>query len=710
MELKGDNKIENKDFLEFVVDNLEGPCYISDIHTYELLFINKSLKELLGTDLADLDGKKCYEVLQNQTSPCEFCTNAHLKEGEYYKWEHYNQYLDRYYLIKDTMVRHGDRELRLEITDDVTSQREEYLNLEEQVSIEQMLVHCASTLCKGDDINLAIDEILAIVGAYYKANRAYLFEIDDSDQYTNNTNEWCAEGVEPQIDSLQKVPIAMIGNFLDKFATVGAYSIDSLDDDLDTESADYKILEMQGIKSLLAVPLIHKDRVAGFIGVDDPTIHKDNLQLLRTVAMFILDDLNKIKTAQRLEFLSNRDKLTGTFNRNYYETVLAQLKEGDNKSVGIIYVDINGLRMINNKYGHRFGDNYIINCVQVLKEYFEDNIFRIGADEFVVFIYDVEYAQFDKQIMHLNNILNKRKQISIAIGASWCNDLGELDKYIVSADTAMLQDKENRDKNIEDCIQYFKDSSEEILVKEINNERFEILLQPKIFLDNGKIVGAEALIRKKDEYGNYIAPYLFIPRYETQGSIFLIDLFVLRQVCEFLTDAKLKGIVDLPHISLNFSRVTLLAPNIHTRAQEICSEYDIDPSMITVEITEDCGFVESAAMGLAIERLKEIGFKMSLDDFGCKYSNIEILSSISFDEVKIDKSLLHNNTNSSKQIILEHLIEMFQQSLNVTIVVEGIETKEHMELLKASKGLIGQGYLFSKPISINEFWKYYNED
>lgn len=710
MDDKSSHNTERITFLNYVVDNLDGVCYLADVDTYELLFMNKQLLDLIGCEGDEFRGKKCYEVLQNKTAPCDFCTNKKIKENEFYKWEHYNDFLQKYYEIKDTLVVQGDKNYRLEIATDITAQKEKLIDLEAQMTAEQLLVECASTLCKVDDINNAIDQILATVGAYYKANRAYLFEIDESEQYTNNTNEWCAPNVEPQLEELQKVPISIIADWMEKFATIGAYSIDSLDGDLDINSSDYKILEMQDIKSLLTVPLINDGKIVGFIGVDDPTINKENLQLLKTIAMFILDDLNKINLQKRLEFLTNRDKLTTAFNRNFFEKTQLDLVKSNFDSVGIIYVDINGLRAINNKYGHSFGNNYIVNCVQILQENFEDTVYRIGADEFIVLLIDISYSDFDKKIVHLDNVLAKHNEISMAVGGSWCNDVKELGKYIVSADTAMLQDKEKTKNNIDECIQYFKDSSEDILLKEINNERFEILLQPKLSLDNNKIIGAEALVRKKDEFGNYIAPYLFIPRYESQGSIFLIDLFVLRKVCKMLASAKNNGIVDLPHISLNYSRVTLLAPNIQIKSKQICDEYGIDPSMITVEVTEDCGFVESAAMGLAIEKLKDIGFKISLDDFGCKYSNIEIISSISFDEVKIDKSLLSQaqNNNTSKQIILDHLINMFQESLDIKIVIEGIENEEHLNLLKAHKGLIGQGYLFARPMSIPKFWEFYN--
>ncbi|MGL5258587.1 MAG: EAL domain-containing protein [Lachnospiraceae bacterium] len=702
-------EINNK-YLSHIVDNLEDVCYLSDIKTYELIYMNKKLQETLGYNEFTCKGHKCYKILQNKEKPCEFCTNEKLKENEYYKWEHYNEYLDKYFELSDTVFYDGDRAIRLEVATDITEKKEKYHELKIQISKEQMLVKCASTLCNEGDTNLAINEILDNIGKYYKANRAYLFEIDESEQYTNNTHEWCAEGVEPQIDSLQKVPISIIADWMEKFVTIGAYSIDSLTNDLDVNSSDYKILEMQDIKSLLTVPLINDERVVGFIGVDDPTINRDDLQILKTVAMFILNNLNKIEMTKKIGYLQKRDKLTQVYNRNHYDATVVRLKEAQVETVGIVYLDINGLKAINTKYGHEMGDNYITNCVDLLKEYFVDNIFRISGDEFIVFWENISFNDFDEKIKQLQKRLEKNNQVSIAMGTSWCDNLGELDKHMISSDAAMLKDKENYRRKRDEHIQFFQQSSEEILLNEIANNSFEIFLQPKVLLSNQKVVGAEALIRKKDEMGNCIAPYIFIPKYESQGNIFLIDLFVLRQACEFLATMMKNNYTQLPSISINYSRITILVTDIHIKSQEICKEYGVDPSMITIEVTEDCGFVESAAIGRSIVKLKEIGFRISLDDFGCKYSNIEILSAVSFDEVKLDKSLLNdNNNNTSKQIILEHLIEMFQSFPDIALVMEGIENKEQLELLKHNKGLIGQGYLFSKPLPKEKFLEYYIE-
>ncbi|MGL5258586.1 MAG: EAL domain-containing protein [Lachnospiraceae bacterium] len=705
MRLTNNFSIENNDMLSFIIDNFDGPCYMTDMDTNELLFVNKNIEQLVGSDAAALCGRKCYEVLQNKTAPCSFCTNKFLKENEPYKWEFYNEYLNKYFDIKDMLLMHEGRKIRVEIATDITALKEKYFELENKTAVEELLVQCAGTFCKGDTIDYAIDKILGMVGKYYNANRAYLFKIDELEQYATKSYEWCADGVELQID---KLPLAVISDIMEDLVSNGICTVDCIDESFDGNSINYKILYVQGIRSFLAVSLYDKEKTIGFIGVDDPRINTKNIQLLQTISMFVSDDLNKMRTAEKLEFLSTRDSLTGLYNRNYYDSTLKELRRSRIDCVGIVSVDINGLKIINEKYGHSFGDRYIINCADILKEHFKDKVFRIGGDEFIIFLQHTKYLEFNKHILTLEEKLKKNTQVSMSIGVSWCENIEDIDKHLKAADALMIKNKNNHYRNIEDCIKGIYNESEEALLDEIKKNQFEILLQPKLSIDTMKIIGAEALIRKKDEAGKYIPPYLFVSRYESQGTIYLIDLFVLRQVCEFLADMRKEGFEELPHISVNFSRVTLLVTDIQGRAIEICDEYGIDCSMITIEVTEDCGFVESAAIGHAIGRLKEVGFKISLDDFGCKYSNIEIVSSISFDEVKIDKSLLYSN-HMSKHIILGHIIEMFQSFPDIAVVVEGIEEEEHLNLLNDYKGLIGQGYLFSKPVSKELFIEQYKE-
>lgn len=697
---------DNMELAYIAAENISEPCYIADMDTYALLYINKKLRDILGCGDLEYEGRKCYEVLQNKVEPCEFCTNKHLKENEYYIWEHYNDYFKRYYVLKDIMFLRGKQRLRLEIANDITSFKSKYTKLEEQITMEQTLVNCANTLSIEDDIPAAINKILSIIGKHYNANRAYIFEpYDDSKKSVSNTYEWCSDRISPQISALQEIPISILPEWIEKFEKDGVLFIDSLTEDLDKDSADYRILDMQGIESLIAVPLIKNGELCGFIGVDDPTINRNDVKTLQTVSAFLLDDLNKMKVAQKLEFLNNRDKLTGLHNRYNYENELQEIKEKQIKSIGIIHVDINGLKKINDKFGNSFGDHYIVNCAIVLKQHFEDCVFRIGSDEFMILLKDMKKKDFDKKVQEFENARKENKQISVSVGACWCDSFTDIDNHIKTADMLMLQDKEIYNKSIKHSIEYIRGSAIDILQNDINNGEYQVMLQPKILLATNEVIGAEALVYNIDKRGEYIPISQFITVCESQGTVHLINLFVLEKICQVLSRlCEDKSI--LPNISLNFSRGTILYPNIEILCKEVCNRYSIDPAMITIEVTENSGFMKSVELSEALNKIRNIGFKIALADFGYQYSIIEIVNSIAFDEIKLSKSLLRNVTdNSAKSIALEHLIKMYQAIPNITLVIKGIEDESHLEILDFSKDLVGQGDLLSKPLGIDAFLK-----
>jgi len=156
-----------------------------------------------------------------------------------------------------------------------------------QLSVADTLINCITLLTEEKDINKAVDSLLKILNDYFDGDRAYLFEFDYENQVTNNTYEYAAEGITKQIDILQNVPLEVIDTWIKKFEETGTFYISSLDKDVDKESDTYKILEMQGITSLIAVPLVKDDNIIGFLGIDNPKINYEDLTLLTSATFFI---------------------------------------------------------------------------------------------------------------------------------------------------------------------------------------------------------------------------------------------------------------------------------------------------------------------------------------------------------------------------------------------------------------------------------------
>lgn len=241
--------------------------------------------------------------------------------------------------------------------------------------------------------------------------------------------------------------------------------------------------------------------------------------------------------------------------------------------------------------------------------------------------------------------------------------------------------------------------------KAINENRFVIFLQPKFDIFTEKVVGAEALVRKKQN-NEIILPNKFIPIYEETGEIVKLDIYVLEEVCKLQNKWTKQNIKLLP-ISINESRHHLKNPNHVKELKDLIEKYHVNPNFIELEMTETTVIEDIDVAKKAEKAAHELGFRISMDDFGTGYSAFNVLKDIEIDILKIDKMFFENlEENRRAQIIIETIVQMCKR-LNVKTVAEGIETKWQLNFLKEIKCDIVQGYYFSKPIPIIDFEKKY---
>ena len=181
------------------------------------------------------------------------------------------------------------------------------------------------------------------------------------------------------MDLLQEIPIEYIRDWNHKFELDGEFFITSLDRDLEVDSPDYRILKDQGIESLAAAPLKKNGQIIGFLGVDNPMESTGDLSLLRSVCSFVLEEMERRRLIQNLELFSYTDLLTGLQNRNSYIKMLDRLSHQTLRSLGVIYIDINGMKKINDSNGHKYGDRVIKKVADILKSRVENSAYRVGG-------------------------------------------------------------------------------------------------------------------------------------------------------------------------------------------------------------------------------------------------------------------------------------------------------------------------------------------
>ena len=313
-------------------------------------------------------------------------------------------------------------------------------SIAKRLQVSDTLVNCITILAEEQNINKAINKLLKVLNDYFNGDRAYLFEFDYEKQTTSNSYEYAADGVIPQIDVLQDVPLDVIDTWIKMFEETGTFYISSLGKDVDKDSDTYRILEMQEIESLIAVPLVKNKKIIGFLGIDNPKINYNDLSLLSSATFFITDGIERRESHTMLEKLSFEDTLTEVFNRNKFNHDVENLKILKLDNVGIAYFDINGLKLINDTKGHVEGDRIIKAAAKTIKDVFPNKTYRIGGDEFVVIDESFNEAQFNSQV---ENVLRgfSENGISVSVGVSWAGNTEHIEENLTSADNRMYERK-----------------------------------------------------------------------------------------------------------------------------------------------------------------------------------------------------------------------------------------------------------------------------
>lgn len=424
-------------------ENMKEVVYVSDMDTYEMVYLNKFGRERLGIQSMDeIAGKPCYEVLQKCSSPCLMCTNNKLKPGEFYEWKYHNDLLERTYTLKDTMIEQDGKRYRMELSIDIQEQDEQEQTILEYSSNEA-LVNEGLRLALSESTPIkSLNVLLKYLGQSLKSERVYIFE-ENLDHTFNNTYEWCAAGVEPQIENLQGVPQEALEIWYESFRKNENVIIKNTADLKETNPKAYEYLEPQQIHSLVVSPIVFHDHIIGFYGVDNPPEQLLNhiSVMFMVLGHFIASILRRRDLVRRLEAMSYYDQLTGALNRHGMNEFVATVDH--EASIGIIYCDVMGLKVINDTKGHLEGDALLMRSYQCLTDVFPKNtVFRIGGDEFLAMSSNVTLEDLQERICLLNEKMSEYN-VKFAIGWVWepkCN--GRITELLKIADHRMYQEKE----------------------------------------------------------------------------------------------------------------------------------------------------------------------------------------------------------------------------------------------------------------------------
>ena len=440
--------------------------------------------------------------------------------------------------------------------------------------------------------------------------------------------------------------------------------------------------------------------------------------------MAIFTDISSLKEAdKKLHFYANHDVLTKLANRVQFESHLKSTIEScirrDTK-IALFFVDLDKFKDVNDTYGHTVGDEMLKIVAKRLEESIrkEDFIARLGGDEFVLIIKDVKN---DEDMIKLAGKLNDniKKPIiigdkvffmSLSIGISIFPDHGkDSEDLIKHSDAAMYEVKENGrngyrlyNQNMSDKISLKVTIQNELKIA-IAKDEFEMYYQIVVDIKSKKFVGAEALVRWNHKTKGVLTPVHFIDYIEDGGMSVDFGELVFKKVLHDIQiiNSKLKN-QDFK-VAINISPEHFFKYSFIEDIESYCKDFSIDTKQMELELLETSIMKNSEISQKKLDNLHEKGFQIALDDFGTGYSSLSYLKNFKVDKLKIDQSFIRDFLDDNNDKAIVQAIINLANIFNLKVQAEGVETKEHEELLQELDCNLSQGYFYNKPKPLNEF-------
>jgi len=438
--------------------------------------------------------------------------------------------------------------------------------------------------------------------------------------------------------------------------------------------------------------------------------------------LFIYRDITKHTEAeQKARYLEYYDKLTDLPNQLFFSEKIDEVikrSSARKRAFAVMCLGINSFKNINGEYGTIFGDLVLKEIGARLKSNFrgDDFVSRMMGDKFLILFSDMNsesdvIAIVQKTMSSFKRIFcikNTDISISVSIGISlYPQDGSRKDELIKNSETALFICKENREYKYS---LFNKEQNNELisriqiekeLAKSIENRDFSVYYQPKVD-KNGKIIGAEALIRWFSSEKGFISPEIFIPISERNGSIIQIGQIVMDKVFNDI-NKWISNNLEPVRISINVASLQLSNNSFIQSVVDLQKEYKIDPSLIEFEITET-GIIKNEEEAVRVmKELNKLGFSISIDDFGTGYSSLSKLKNYPINVLKIDKSFIDPIPDDTPSCNIVSTIIDLAHHLDYTVVAEGVEFIEQVKFLHKNQCDLIQGYFYYKPVPQVQF-------
>lgn len=429
-------------------------------------------------------------------------------------------------------------------------------------------------------------------------------------------------------------------------------------------------------------------------------------------------DITEERRAQeRLRVLANTDTITGLPNRNAINQLISEaLEQRGDSQLGVVYLDLDNFKKVNDAYGHMFGDQLlqavslaILSCLDS-----EQTLARLGGDEFIILAQNTSQVALEAMSARILDRLKSPFRIGLIEVYSGCS-IGiaiaphhgdDRESLIRNADTAMYTAKESgRGKLCIFCAEMNQRVFEYLwldtnLRKALEHQQLVIHYQPKINRD-GKVTSAEALVRWQSPERGLVPPQDFIAYAEESGLIVPLGRWVMLSVLEQIISWHKKGITL--RVAVNVSARQLIDQSVYSDLKQALQQSGMAICPIDIELTESC-LIDNEQQALALmKQFQELGAEVHLDDFGTGYSSLSQLARVPINAIKLDQSFVRNVNSQQVSQSLVRAIVAVARALDLQVIAEGIETREEQQFVKDNGVDIIQGYYYARPMPVDEF-------
>ncbi len=541
----------------------------------------------------------------------------------------------------------------------------------------------------------AIYTYLRIIGESLKADRCCYLEMTASGDVMA-TYTWYRTGVPFRSDLICDVQKDYLNGFWirkmrdgEVFVITDIQMLDGLDSIL------CKSLQKLDIRSGIWAPTTIGNQCVGFMTLENPEADTCQLKdVMEQCGYFMASLIRNRNNVRRIEQYSQSDQLTGLANRTVLYNHMRDLPE--DTRLGILFCDLDGLKRLNDLQGHPAGDLLLKDAASLLQVYSQGGTcYRIGGDEFLVVWKNIPNEEFFTRTAILRNAF-KEKGINVSIGPVWKDCVTQpFSEILAEADQKMYVEKMRR--HAQESLNK-RETTVATYSQAMKNGEFTFYLQPKVHVETGKIVGAEALARWEHN-GAVLTPDKFLDDMEEKGNVYRLDSYIWESVCKF--QRRLIDQHQMPlYISINISAKDFYAANVTKVLLDLVEKYRLPKELIRPEIKESSVADDSFILDCA-EDLHNAGFRVLLDDFGKDYTSMQRFKEMRIDVIKVIRDV-HTCKSSQSWDMLERVANGAQK-YGIFVQASGVETAAERDELITRNIHYAQGYFWYRPMSQDEY-------